>query len=68
MLNAMQFTLQKKNVVIRLSDRVLRKLDEYQEIEDLPDRTTAITLLIWNALRDYEKQEKMTLGGKKARR
>jgi hypothetical protein len=57
--------MQKQNVVLRLSARVLTKVDEYRVREDLPDRTTAMTLLIWKSLRDYEKEEKVILGGKK---
>ena len=58
--------MQKQNVVLRLSNRVLRKLDEVEKREDLPDRTTAITLLLRKGLRDYEKKERLTLGGKKS--
>jgi hypothetical protein len=57
--------LQKQNVVIRLSNRVLGKLEDFEKREDLPDRTTSITWLLWKGLRDYEKKEKIVLGGKK---
>jgi len=57
--------LQKQNVVIRLSNRVLGKLEDFEKREDLPDRTTSITWLLWRGLRDYEKKEKIVLGGKK---
>lgn len=65
MLGVMRFAMRKQNVVLRLSNRVLRKLDEFEKREDLPDRTTAITLLLWKGLREYEKKEKVTLGKKK---
>ncbi len=61
----MQFALQKQNVVVRLSRRVLRKLEEFEKREDLPDRTTAVTLLVWKGLRDYERRKGLVLGGKK---
>ncbi len=60
--------MQKQNVVLRLSARILRKVDEYETREDLPDRTTAVTLLIWKGIREYEKGEKVILGGKKTRK
>ncbi len=60
--------LQKRNVVLRLSQRFIRKVDEFKKLEDLPDRTTAITWLIWKGLRDYEKKEGIVLGGKKGRK
>jgi hypothetical protein len=47
---------------------MLRKLEDFEKREDLPDRTTSITWLLWKGLRDYEKKEKVTLGGKKARK
>lgn len=61
----MQNALQKQNVVIRLSNRMLGKLEDFESREDLPDRTTSITWLLWKGLRDYEKKEKIVLGGKK---
>jgi metal-responsive CopG/Arc/MetJ family transcriptional regulator len=58
--------MQKQNVVVRLPNRMLRKLEAFEKREDLPDRTTSITWLLWKGLRDYEKKEKVALGGKKA--
>jgi hypothetical protein len=58
--------MQKQNVVVRLPNRMLRKLQAFEEREDLPDRTTSIIWLLWKGLRDYEKKEGVTLGGKKA--
>lgn len=63
----MRIALQKLNVVLRLSNRIIRKLGEFEKREDLPDRTTAITLLIWKGLRDYEEKEGIVLGAKKTR-
>ncbi len=60
--------MQKQNVVVRLPNRMLRKLEAFEKREDLPDRTTSITWLLWKGLRDYEKKESITLGGKKARK
>ncbi len=65
MLSVLQNALQKQNVVIRLSNRMLGKLEDFESREDLPDRTTSITWLLWKGLRDYEKKEKIVLGGKK---
>jgi hypothetical protein len=45
---------------------MLRKLEDFEKREGLPDRTTSITWLLWKGLRDYEKKEKVVLGGKKA--
>lgn len=58
--------MQNQNVVVRLPNRMLRKLEDFERREDLPDRTTSITWLLWKGLRDYEKKEKVVLGGKKA--
>jgi metal-responsive CopG/Arc/MetJ family transcriptional regulator len=58
--------LQNQNVVVRLPNRMLRKLEAFEKREDLPDRTTSITWLLWKGLRDYEKKENLVLGGKKA--
>lgn len=63
-----RIAMQKQNVVVRLSARVIRKVDEYGRREDLPDRTTAVTLLIWKGLREYEAGEGVILGGKKGRK
>jgi len=60
--------LRKQNVVIRLPNRMLGKLEAFEKREDLPDRTTSITWLLWKGLRDYEKKEKIVLGGKKTRK
>jgi metal-responsive CopG/Arc/MetJ family transcriptional regulator len=60
--------MQKQNVVVRLPNRMLRKLEDFEKREDLPDRTTSITWLLWKGLRDYETKEKVRLGGKKARK
>ncbi len=49
-----------------MPNRMLRKLEDFERKEDLPDRTTSITWLLWKGLRDYEKKEKVVLGGKKA--
>ncbi len=62
----MQNALQKQNVVVRLPNRMLRKLEAFEKREDLPDRTTSIAWLLWKGLRDYEKKEGVTLGGEKA--
>jgi metal-responsive CopG/Arc/MetJ family transcriptional regulator len=58
--------MQKQNVVVRLPNRMLRKLEAFEKREDLPDRTTSIIWLLWKGLRDYEKKEGVVLGGKKA--
>jgi hypothetical protein len=44
---------------------MLRKLEAFEKREDLPDRTTSMIWLLWKGLRDYEKKEGITLGGKK---
>ena len=67
-MSAMQTALQNQNVVVRLPNRMLKKLEAFEKKEDLPDRTTSITWLLWKGLRDYEKTKGVTLGGKKARK
>ena len=47
---------------------MLGKLEAFEKREDLPDRTTSITWLLWKGLRDYEEKEKIVLGGKKTRK
>jgi hypothetical protein len=47
---------------------MLRKLEAFEKREDLPDRTTSITWLLWKGLRDYEKKEGIVLGGKEGRK
>ena len=64
----MQKAMQNQNVVVRLPNRMLKKLEAFERIEDMPDRTTSITWLLWKGLRDYEKTKGVTLGGKKARK
>lgn len=44
---------------------MLRKLEAFEKREDLPDRTTSIAWLLWKGLRDYERTERVTLGGEK---
>ena len=44
---------------------MLSKLEAFEKLEDMPDRTTSITWLLWRGLREYEKKEGVILGGKK---